>query len=203
MGTARASIAFCMGLLTVAAAAAPPTEEIRDATVAMGFGVKAGCPELMQADAQDGTAALVLFVVGPTGVPSRASVKSSSGSASLDAAAVECVLKLRFLPMVHAGDGTAISSWQEIAWKWGRLHSAPSAPAPAAVAAGAASTEVRVCVDASGRPVQDPAVTRSSGDAALDAATLRVARSAAGAYPAPGCMRLTLSSGEAPANDAR
>lgn len=216
MGIARCTVPLCAGLLAVVATSAAPaaTEEIRDATVAMGFDGKTRCTELMQADAQDATAALVLFVVGPTGVPSRPSIKSSSGSASLDAAAVDCVLKLRFLPMVHAGDGNAISSWQEIAWKWGRLHAAtPTAP-PGAVAtvtsptsesarSGAGSAEVRVCVDASGKLVQDPTVTRSSGDSALDAATLRVARSAAGAYPAPGCLHLTLTAAEASANGSR
>jgi TonB family protein len=212
MGIARTILPFCAALLTLpaGAAAAPAHEEIRDATVAMGFDTKTRCPELMHADAQEGTAALVLFVVGPTGVPSRASIKSSSGSASLDAAALACVLNLRFLPMVHAGDGNAISSWQEIAWKWGRLHAATpvAAAGVGAVAAAAApptgparsragSAEVRVCVDATGKLLQDPAVTRSSGDAALDEAALRVARSAAGAYPPADCLRLTLSAGEA------
>src|SRR5579864_442998 len=201
MGIARATIPFCLGLLALAAdtAAAQEEQEIRDATVALGFDTKSRCADLLHTDAQDGTGALILFVVGPTGVPSRASVKSSSGSADLDAAAHACVLRLRFLPMVHAGDGNAVPSWQEIAWKWGRQHVATSPPpgavggalAPAAANpaaepahSGARSAEVRACVDASGSLVQDPAVTHSSGDPALDAATLRVARSAAGAYPA-------------------
>jgi TonB family protein len=218
MCIARATIPFCLGLLALAAetAAAQEAQEIRDATVAMGFDAKSRCPDLLHTDAQDGTGALILFVVGPTGVPSQAAVKSSSGSADLDAAAVACVLRLRFLPVVHAGDGNAVSSWQEIAWKWGRQHSATpppgvvggalapvTSPAPEPARSRAGSAEVRVCVDAGGRLAQDPALTRSSGDSALDAATLRVARSAAEAYPAPGCVRLTLSAAEAPAKDAR
>ena len=222
MSIARATFPFCIALLTVGAAAAatPATEEIRDATVAMGFDTKTRCPDLMQADAQENAGALVLFVVGPTGVPSRASVKSSSGSPDLDAAAVTCVMHLRFLPMVHAGDGNPISSWQEIAWKWGRFHFvtagavapatstapapslAPAVSPPTAASSRATATEVRVCVDAAGRLAQDPAITRSSGDSALDAATLRIARSAAGSYPAPGCVRLTLTAGDS-ANETR
>ncbi len=214
MGIARATIPFCLGLLALAAdiAAAQEAAEIRDATVAMGFDSKSRCPDLLHTDAQDGAGALILFVVGPTGVPSRAAVKSSSGAADLDAAAVACVLRLRFLPVVNAGDGNAVSSWQEIAWKWGRQHTATPAPgaaapvtspAPEPARSRAVSAEVRVCVDAGGRLVQDPALTRSSGDSALDAATVRVARAAAGAYPAPGCVRLTFTPGEAAATDPR
>jgi len=219
MGIARATLPLCLGLLALAAdsAAAQEAQEIRDATVAMGFDTKSRCPDLLHTDAQDVTAALILFEVGPTGVPSRAAVKSSSGSADLDAAAAACVLRLRFLPVVHAGDGNAVSSWQEIAWKWGRQHFATppppgavggapapvTSPAPEPAGSSAGSAEVRVCVDAGGRLAQDPALTRSSGDAALDATTLRFARSAAGAYPAPGCVRLTLSAAEAHAKDAR
>lgn len=207
MGIARAAIPLFMGMLTVVAEAAPVTEEIPDATVAMGFGTKTRCHDLMQADSQDGTAALVLFVVGPTGVPSRASIKSPSGSASLDSAAVDCVLQLRFLPMVHAGDGNAISSWQEIAWKWGRFHTeAPAAAAaePRAMASGMVSAqpaaasavapaEARVCFDASGRLVQEPAIVRPSGSAPLDAAAVSAARAALPANTPGGCLRVIIS----------
>ena len=153
----------------------------------------------------------MLFLVGPTGVPSRASVRSSSGSPGLDAAAVDCVLKLRFLPAVHSGDGNAVDSWQEIAWKWGRLHdeAAPSAAAAAPVAvtagpagaAGPASAEARVCLAPGGAVTQQPAITRSSGDAAVDAAALNAARALA---PAPGahggCLRITVTP-EGPSHD--
>jgi TonB family protein len=218
MGIWRTVTVACTTLLTVCAVAAPPSDEVRDAAVAMGYEAKSRCPDLLAADPQDATAALVLFVVGPTGVPSQASIKSSSGSASLDAAAVSCVLRLKFLPAVHAGDGNAMSSWQEIAWKWGRSHTAAASPAAAASVAavavtsppppapahpGAGAAEVRVCVDAAGRLAQEPAITRSSGDPALDAATLRVARSAAGSYPASGCLHLSLTAEDASAKDAR
>ena len=175
----------------------------------------------MQTDAQDGSAALVVLVVGPSGVPSQPSIKSSSGSADLDTAAVSCVMKLRFLPAVHVGDGSAVSSWQEIAWKWGRGHAAPSvsataapsavatasmaaggtvaAAAPAAAAAASpaashaarASPEVRVCADESGKLIRDPAITRSSGDPGLDAAALRIAQAGAPYYRPAGADAVT------------
>jgi TonB family protein len=189
-------------LLAVCTLTAAADEVPRDASVAIGYEAKSRCPDLAAADTQDGSAALVLFVVGPTGVPSRASIKSSSGSASLDAAAVSCVLRLKYLPAVHAGDGNAIASWQEIAWKWGRGHGAQDSGGGPVTPAAPGTAEVRACVDASGQLAQDPVMTRSSGDSAFDAAALRVARSASGSYrppagadghPAPGCLRLAIS----------
>jgi TonB family protein len=109
-------------------------------------------------------------------------------------------MKLRFLPAVRAGEGSAMASWQEIAWKWGREHFAAGAPtpgpAPAAPAVGGA--EVRVCADVSGKLTRDPVITRSSGDPALDQAALRIARSGApwyrpaGATPVTGCAQLAI-----------
>lgn len=205
----------CAALLAAAALAsparsAPPVPDVvRDADIAIGFEPKRECPDLAHADAADRTAALVLLLVGPTGVPSRASIKASSGSQSLDTAAVSCALRLRYLPAVHAGDGNAIDSWQEIAWTWGRLHAEPAtaaAPAPAASAAATATmtvvaapgvsplrvAEARVCLDASGAIAQPPAITRSSGDAGLDAAALKAAGSAATAGHG-GCLRVTVA----------
>src|SRR5262249_47596766 len=148
---------------------------------------------------QEPSAALIVLVVGPSGVPSQPSLKTSSGSESLDTAAMSCVGKLRFLPAVRAGEGSAMASWQEIAWKWGREHftqTPPSAgPAPVAALAsrgvGAAGAEVRVCVDESGRLTQDAVVTRSSGDPGLDQAALKIARSGAPYYRPAGATSLT------------
>jgi TonB family protein len=204
MSVRRSLSLTCATLLALAAWAdparsAPPLPDVvRDADIAMGYDAKGRCPDLMRADPQDRSAALVLLLVGPTGVPSRPSIKSSSGSQSLDAAALSCVQKLRFLPAVHAGDGNAIDSWQEIAWQWGRFHTETAAPAPAAAAATAATAarpaEARVCLDASGRLAQEPVITRSSGDAGLDAAALNVARSAApGSYARAGCLRIAVT----------
>jgi TonB family protein len=207
MSTWRTVTVACMTLLSLCAVAGPGSDEVRDAAVATGYESRSRCPDLAAADLQDSSAARVLFVVGPTGVPSQASIKSSSGSADLDAAAVSCVLKLKFLPAVHVGDGNAVSSWQEIAWKWGRARTTAAnptaaasvaavavtaAPPPAPAHPGAGAAEARVCVDAAGRLAQDPVITHSSGDPALDAATLRVARAAVGSYPASGCIQLSL-----------
>lgn len=219
--------AFLTAALLVALAAravgGPPAgAELRDAAVAIGYEPKSRCPDLIQADVQEPSAALVVLVVGPSGVPSQPSIKTSSGSDTLDAAAVSCVMKLRFLPAVRAGEGSAMASWQEIAWKWGRGHFAASAaagssgsaalPAGSAVTAaavnpaaaapatrpGAGGAEVRVCVDDKGKLTQDPAITRSSGDAAFDEAALRIARAGApyyrpaGASPVSGCAQLAI-----------
>jgi TonB family protein len=73
--------------------------------------------------------------------------------------------------------------------------------APAAI--GSTNAEVRVCADAQGKLTQDPVISRSSGDAAFDAAALAIARSGSGHYragntangqPAAGCVLLSIRS---------
>lgn len=225
----RSRLATCAallaaGLFPAALLAGPPPQGIalRGATVAIGFDSRSRCPDLIQTDPQEASAAVVVLVVGPSGVPTEPSIRTSSGSDALDAAALSCVTRLRYLPAVRAGDGTAVASWQEIAWKWGRSHasanaSAPAATAPAAAAAAAlpalaaatpsapgaraaapGSTEVRVCADESGGLREGPLVTRSSGDASLDAAAVAVARSGApyyrpaGSTAVSGCAQLVI-----------
>lgn len=213
-------LTVCAALL--AAVAGPPTfggppkgAELTDATVAIGYDTKDRCPELVQSETQDPEATLVVLIVGPSGVPSQASIKTSSGSDALDQAALSCVTRLRFLPAVRAGEGAAVAAWEEIAWKWGRTHFARTpapgaAPAAGAAAAGIATTtlsagaarapqaEVRVCADESGKLVREPVVTNSSGDTGLDAAALAVARAGApyyrpaGAAGVSGCVDLAV-----------
>ena len=219
MDIRRSALLGCAPLLTLLLPPAwggpPAGAELREASVAVGFESKERCPGLIQTDVQEPAAALVLLVVGPSGVPSQPSIKSSSGSESLDAAALSCVMKLRFLPAVRAGEGSAMASWQEIAWKWGRGHSAQTAAAAGAapaMAAGAGPTaagptephtaagaaEVRVCADETGKLTHDPVITRSSGDSGLDEAALRIARSGApyyrpaGATSVSGCAQLAI-----------
>jgi TonB family protein len=210
MDKRRSALLACAALVAVLVAparAAPPAgAELREASVAVGYEPQGRCPGLIQTDVQEPSAALVVLVVGPSGVPSQPSIKSSSGSESLDAAALSCVMKLRFLPAVRAGEGSAMASWQEAAWKWGREHFAPSAPAagaaaaapPAALRAPAGGTEVRVCADETGKLTQDPVITRSSGDSGLDEAALAIARSGApyyrpaGAAAVTGCAQLAI-----------
>ncbi|HYL01441.1 MAG TPA: TonB family protein [Steroidobacteraceae bacterium] len=218
MDMRRSALLACAALMAVLVAparAAPPAgAELREASVAVGYEPQERCPGLIQTDIQEPSAALVVLVVGPSGVPSQPSIKSSSGSESLDAAALSCVMKLRFLPAVRAGEGSAMASWQEAAWKWGREHFAPTAPAagaaprapaggaaaapPAALRAPAGGAEVRVCADETGKLTQDPVITRSSGDSGLDEAALAIARSGApyyrpaGAAPVTGCAQLAI-----------
>src|SRR5215472_6000760 len=177
MNIRRSAFLACAALAAALAAPAragpPAATELREASVAVGYETRDRCPGLIQTNVEEPSAALIVLVVGPSGVPSQPSIKTSSGSESLDTAALGCVVKLRFLPAVRAGEGSAMASWQEIAWKWGREHfagSLPAAgPAPSAatatlgVAAGATpgGAEVRVCADESGRLTQDAVITRS------------------------------------------
>ncbi len=210
-------------ILAQSASSQPPKDGIASASVALRYDLSRHCPELRQAALEDEGAAVVVFRVGPSGVPSQPSIRSSSGSADLDAAASSCVMRLRFNPRVRAGEGSAMESWQQAAWKWAhpnRSNGTAAAPPPvpasalaaspasaagaATVAAGrpTAASVVRLCVDASGHLAQDPTLLSSSGDADLDAAALRIARSGSGSYRAAttssgatsgGCLQLTLS----------
>jgi TonB family protein len=190
-----------------------PPAAVRTAHLAVISNFSARCPELKRADPAEEAIAVVVFRVGVSGLPSQASIRTSSHSASLDAAATSCVMQLRFQPATSPGDGEAVPSWQQLALRWLRpsAHNsdasptsaarAPtsqpasgSAPAPAAAEpqphappAADARVDVRVCVDGSGRLVHQPTVMHSSGDAQFDAAALRIAQSASGSYrPATG-----------------
>jgi TonB family protein len=201
---------LCLAMLSVAPAFAqtPSPGDVRPARVAPLYPVTR-CPDVRQTDLDDAAGAVVLVYVGTTGVPSKASLKTSSGSAALDNAALSCVQKLRFLPAMRLGDATAVASWQEIALKAYAPPQRPAAPAagvaasapaaaaaPVAAAAGRASgephTDVRVCVDDSGKLTQDPQVTHPSGDAALDTATLSIAKAGSGYYRPAGCLQLSI-----------
>jgi TonB family protein len=177
-------------------------EQLVQAHVAYGFDPRLRCPGLQQAAAQDGAVAAVVLRVGPTGVPSQVSVKASSGSASFDAAVVECILKLRFLPVTREGDGVPVDSWQQIAWRWvappeeqcdspgtsvrrdgarqgsvvvdeERERGGDHAPGRLAVQPGSAA--VCVCIDGSGKLTREPAIASSAGDAGIDKAASEMA----------------------------
>lgn len=206
----------------MAAAQSPPApESIVQAHPAWRFDPARRCPELRIAD--EGTLAVVVFHVNVSGLPSRASIKTSSGSQTLDAAAVSCVQKLRFQAATRLGDGVPIDSWQQIALRWARQperhDQAPqtaTTPATPAIEPRAeqramamesphphdATVEMRFCADETGKLVQDPKVTRSSGDPALDDAALRIARAGSGYYrpaitsgatPTSGCVQLAVT----------
>lgn len=165
------------------------------------------CPDLRIATGD--TAAVALFLVDRAGIPSRITIRSSSQSAELDRAAVDCVARLRFEPTTRIGDGEAIDSWQQIGWSWALAPQ--SAPARQPVAAqqgtsqptpnGNTTVVVSVCADQSGKLTQDPIILSSSNNPALDEAAIKIARAGSAYYRpatppdgqgAPGCARLSI-----------
>jgi TonB family protein len=206
--------------VAVAQSGPGPADSVSPARVAPAFNAQSRCPDVRQSDLDDNSAAIVQFYVGPTGVPSRVSIKSSSQSDALDSAALACVPKLRFLPATRLGDGGAVGSWQVIAWKAGpppRADAAAVAPAAGSAAAATAAAvpaaprsagpaaperraEVRVCVDDAGKLLQDPQLTRSSGDAQFDQSAVSVAKAGSGYYrggtaagsATPGCLQISV-----------
>ncbi len=94
----------------------PAGASVSQAHVAWATDPTRRCPDLRIAE--DGAVAVVVFLVSSAGVPSRASIKSSSGSEALDAAALSCVMKLKFQPATRVGDGVPLDSWQAVAWRW-------------------------------------------------------------------------------------
>jgi TonB family protein len=210
MRTWRCTTLTCAVLLAVqantgAAQNMPGPASISLAHIAWRFDPIRQCPDLRSAE--DG-AAVVVFLVGTSGVPSRASIKSSSGSEALDTAAMNCVLKLRFQPATRAGDGVAVDSWQEIAWRWATQREQQRDPQwtarspqddqnsialiaakendasvrPESSPPKEAKVELHVCSDVAGKLVQDPTVIRSSGDPGLDEAAVAIAKSGSGYY---------------------
>jgi len=113
-------------------------ENALPARFALRFDPDVRCPDLRKADPEDEAVVVVVFMVGPTGVPSQPAIRASSGSPALDTAAINCVFKLRFLPATSLGDGNPVSSWQQAAWRWSKLAQraaagAAAAPLPAAL----------------------------------------------------------------------
>jgi TonB family protein len=182
---------------------APDPNATLQAHAAWAFNPIRRCPDLRVAE--DGTASVVVFLVARSGIPSRISIKSSSGSEVLDAAAMSCVSKLRFDPATRLGDGDPIESWQEIAWKWATqehhgeppgtatrtpaLQAAPDSTANSAAPQGNStggsqdrSVAVRVCADDTGKLLQDPTILRSSGNPGFDEAAIKIARSGSPYY---------------------
>jgi TonB family protein len=186
-----------VGLLAVlgicAAQSPPPDAAVRAGRTAFGYDPARRCPDLTTTTT-DQAVAVIVFRVGDTGAPSAPSVKSPSGSEQLDAAATACVLKLRFFPVLRAGDGTAVESWQQMTFAWkapppqqkALAHCDPSAAPAAAAAKGSAASAnpplprqgkvgVCVCVDESGKLAHAPTVLQSAGDSGLDKAAIDIA----------------------------
>src|SRR5579863_841968 len=197
----------------------------RQAHIAWISNVGKRCPDLRAATGEP--AAVVIFLVDRAGNPSHVAIKSSSQSDALDAAATDCVAKLRFDPATRIGDGEAVDSWQQIGWSWASTDhraalpraatqtSASAAPEAASNLSGAQTqtaaganaqhrenkVAVRVCADAQGKLLQDPTILSSSGEPAIDAAAVQIARSGSPYYrpaatldgqSASGCARLAI-----------
>jgi TonB family protein len=189
---------------------APAPKETLQAHVAWLSNATKSCPDLRVAE--DGTAAVVVFLVGRSGVPSRPSIKLSSRSEALDAAAINCVLRLRFQPATRLGDGEPIDSWQEIAWRWAsqeHLDSTAIVAAPKESDTGRREgtagkdgrVAVRVCADNTGKLAQGATILRSSGNSELDEAAVKIAESGSPYYrpgttldgkPVSGCAQLVI-----------
>jgi TonB family protein len=192
-----------------AAQAQPIPDNPLRAQTSLGFNPKTRCPDLRITDEQ--TKAVVVFWLPRSGIPSKIFIKSASGSDALDSAAIGCVSRLRFAPATRLGDGDPIDSWQQIAFRWADQGNAdetramtsenplpgasrapkPIAGAPAQAAANARSDDsggqsnsvtVHVCVDETGRPVQEPTIVQSSGKASLDQAAVKIAASGSAYY---------------------
>jgi TonB family protein len=181
-----------------------PDNPLRAQTL-LGFSLRSRCPDLRMVDG--GTRTVVVFWVPKRGIHSQVSLKTSSGSNELDAAAISCVAKLRFAPLTTPGDGEPADSWQQIALSW---VDQPPVAAPAQIPVSAKqddsggpgnSVAVHVCADERGALRQEPAIIESSGVATLDQAAVKIAAAGAAYYhpltpsskaSTSGCVRLTI-----------
>jgi TonB family protein len=210
--TRRAALAtaFLLGLAAqstpaaapqATAAAGTPTvlpDNALPARFALRFDPEVRCPELRKADPEDEAIVVVVFKVGPTGVPSQPAVRTSSGSPALDTAAIDCVSKLRFLPATSLGDGNPVSSWQQAAWRWSKAGRAlqttpttqPAQPAQTIATAGAAP--VAPAFPASGTAsIAAPGTgvaASGTGAAAIAGSQAREARAGGGAAEVRVCV---------------
>lgn len=168
--TVGSSLLLAIAAVPVPALGAPSPDRLPEARPAPLYNPVSRCPRVRMAD--EGTIAVVVFLVGSTGVPSQASIGKSSQSKDLDAAALECVMKLRFSPAVRAGEGMAVDSWQKLGWRW-------TAPAQTE---GAAATQTSAATQASAAaPAPAAAATTSTGAAAAAAGGAALAGAAAAA----------------------
>jgi TonB family protein len=208
LGAALTCVALSVPVDVHAAPVPPVPENPLQAQTALGFNPKTRCPDLRITDA--GTMAVVVFWLPSSGIPSRISIKSSSGSSALDSATISCVSRLRFAAATTLGNGDPIDSWQQIALSWASRASEPIAGAPAERTANAKQDDsrgqannvtVHVCVDEAGKLEQDPTIVHSSGIASLDQAAVRIAASGSAYYrpdtspngpPASGCAQLAI-----------
>jgi TonB family protein len=186
----------------------PAPDNPMHAQTSLGYSLKSRCPDHRITD--EGTKAVVVFWLPRGGMQSQVSIKTSSGSNELDAAAISCVSKLRFAAATRSGDGESIDSWQQIALRWAERASPPAAASPAPIPVSARQDEpgvqsnsvtVHVCVDETGKLEREPAIVQSSGVAAVDQAAVKIAAAGSAYYrpqnssskpPVSGCVQLAI-----------
>jgi TonB family protein len=158
-----ASTLLAIPAVSVVLGSSPPAD-FPEARPAPLYNPVSRCPQVRIAD--EGTIAVVVFLVGPSGVPSKASIKRSSQSSELDAAALECVMKLRYSPTVSVGDGTAIAAWQQLGWRWTAAPQ-PGGAGPAPTQQSAAVAAPVAAAGSSAAPAAGAAAGAAAGGAAL------------------------------------
>jgi len=136
------------------AQSSPAPDSVLQAHPAWGFDPGRRCSNLRVAE-DEATATVLLFQVGRTGVPSRVSISASSRSEGLDAAAADCVLKLRFQPAKRLGDGEPIDSWQQLALRWAsqerRVEVQPAVPDSSMSKTAAQSAQESAAIASAGK----------------------------------------------------
>jgi hypothetical protein len=208
LGTTLTCVVLSVPVNVHAAPLPPVPENPLEAQTALGSNPKTRCPDLRITDA--GPMAVVVFWLPISGVPSHISIRSSSGSNTLDSATISCVSRLRFAAATTLGSGDPIDSWQQIGLSWANRAFEPIEGAQAKITTNAKQDDsrsqandvtVHVCVDEAGKLKQDPTIVHSSGIASLDQAAVRIAASGSAYYrpttspngpPASGCAQLTI-----------
>src|ERR1700684_3391784 len=114
LGATLACVVLSVPVSVYAAPVPPVPENPLQAQTALGFNIKTYCPDLRIADG--GIVAVVVFWLPNSGIPSRISIRSSSGSDALDSATVSCVSRLRFAAATTVRSGEPIDSWQPFAF---------------------------------------------------------------------------------------
>ena len=182
MGNRVGTVLGCAWLLAVqmtvcAAQDRPPAGSVIAARPAWRYDPTQRCPGLEVSP--KGYGAVVEFFVNTSGMPSKAYISTSSHSDTLDAAALECVGKLRFQPAAKLGEGSPMDSWQRIALK---AEDPPPQAAAAAATAPGAGTAAPAAAATTSALAPAVAATAAAGGAAV-VATSKAAPAAVTAAP--------------------
>jgi TonB family protein len=177
--------------------------------------LQSSCPYPPEAyRAHEEGATKIRVATDSTGALISSSVLVSSGFSQLDSAALACIKKARFAPATRNGE--PIEFVGEVIWRWrlpamlktceqphisanteemtGVTSVVTLKPAPDAAhrASGGGSATVCVCLDDSGKVVNDPLISASSGSAFFDSGAINVAKSMHYNPGRPGCTRMKI-----------